>query len=219
MSHTAEYIKRQAKSIKKEDSITYLQALDKSAIICGFSSWRHFLNATDQVQSVQLPQPVNGQLTKMNPYRKLLIAAVNELLYKDLISLNSRNENYLNRGHTLTELFGYTTVILWEDIGLEELRISVWWKYDHLLHPQANLDGNAREQFTCSSPITKKQHYKKFVGAVASGWLERKEGKYIQGVNNRGIFETYIRKGEKEELEKILTPEPNGYKSEGKFRL
>lgn len=217
ISHTADYIKRQAKSIKKKEGISHTKALDQSAVICGYNSWSHFLNSNKGIYQSTLSNKL--QPKTMNPHRKLLVAAVNQLLDEKLISLDGEDENYSDTGHIITEIFGYTTAIMWANIGFEELRISVWWKYDHSLHPQANLTGNSRENFTTEKPLAKRQHYKKFVGVVASGWLERKDGKCIQGKNNRAIFEIYTRKGEKEELEGISDPQPNGFKSEGKFRF
>ena len=190
-SPLAVHIKRQAKSISRKEGITHTQALDKSAVISGYHNWIHFVNS-DKEKSPSV-QPL--QTNTMNPYRKLLVAAVNKLLSENLISLDATNKKYADAGHIITELLGYTTVIIWEIAGFEELRVSVWWKYDHSLHPQANLTGNERENFRLEKPLTKRQNYKKFVGVVVSSWLERKDGKYLQGENNRAIFGVYTRKG------------------------
>lgn len=212
ISHSADYIKRQAKSIKKKEGISHAKALDQSAVNCGYHNWTHFLNSNKEENQSEQPNV-------MNPYRKLLVAGVNKLLSENLISLDAKNKKYVNAGHIITELLGYTTVIMWEEAGFEELRVSVWWKYDHSFHPQANLTGNTRERFTLEKPLAKRQHYKKFVGIVTSGWLERRNGKHIQGEKNRALFGVYTRKGEKELLEGIPDPMPNGFKSEGKFRF
>lgn len=215
ISHSADYIKRQAKSIKKKEGITHLQALDKSAVVCGYHNWTHFVNSTKGESSSVHPN--NPQSSTMNPYRKLLVAGVNQLLDKKQISLDGKKEGYSESGHIITDLFGYTTAIMWTDIGFEELRISVWWKYNHSLHPQANLKGSAQEKFRLQTPLAKRQHYKKFVGVVASGWLERKQGKYIKGERDRGFLKIYTRKGEKEELVSIPNPKPKGFETEGEF--
>lgn len=44
--HSAEYIKRQAKKIKKETGVPYHEALEKAARNAGFSNWKHFLNSS-----------------------------------------------------------------------------------------------------------------------------------------------------------------------------
>lgn len=224
--HTGDFIKRQAKRIKKQEGITYLQALEKAAINAGFNNWKHFakINKHSSVSNSKraennlkpnLFQPkITNSQKLINPYRNLLILAINTLIDKHLISLfgqSSDNEN----GHIFIELFGYPSVILWQNIGFDELRISVWWKYNHELHPQANLTGYTRENFNGSRPLANRIHYKKFVGVVASGWLERDTGKFLQGKNNESIFGVYTRKGEREELERQLPQKPKGFESEG----
>lgn len=215
--HTGDFIKRQAKKIKKQENLSYVQALDKASINAGFKNWKHFLNASKNLeQGISQTKPATIQ--KVNPHRNLLISAINTLLDKRIISLNGKSSDSEN-GHIFVELFGYPSVILWQDIGFDELRISVWWKYNHELHPQANLTGNARENFNGSSPLANRIHYKKFVGVVASGWLERNTGKYLQGKNREAIFDVYTRKGEKEELEKQSLQKPKAFGIEGKVHI
>jgi hypothetical protein len=229
--HTAAFLKRQAKNIKKTQGVSHKNALDQAAINAGFHNWSHFINLSNspvgdnkrnllggkELSTVNLTQK-NG-VSEINPHRKLLIAATNELLNRNLISLNASKDSTEESGHAFLEIFEHPSVVMWDDIGFEELRISVWWKYNHLLHPQANLTGNFRENFNCASPLAKRNHFKKFVGITASGWLERKVGKYLQGKGDRGIFEIYTRKGEKAELEKMPIPEPNGFKMEGRVHM
>lgn len=43
--HTAEFLKRQAKKLKKGLGITYHEALDKAAIAAGLANWGHFCNS------------------------------------------------------------------------------------------------------------------------------------------------------------------------------
>lgn len=226
--HTSDFLKRQAKKIVKQQSIPHYQALEKVAIDAGFDNWKHFINLSKH-KSLEIQKIKNGKLNltsskklstckKINCYRNLLVAAINELLKNELISLNSDDDNKLKKdGHSFVTLLGFPSVVLWQDIGYEEIRISVWWKYDHSNHPQSNLTGNSRENFTLPSPLAKRQHYKKFVGIVVSGWLERKTGKYIQGKNNESIFDVYTRSGEKTELEKLPVQKPNNFEIEGKF--
>jgi len=215
--HTGDFIKRQAKKIKKQESISHVQALDKASINAGFKNWKHFLNASKNLEQ-DISQTKPATIQKVNPYRNLLISAINTLLEKRIIALNGKSSDSEN-GHIFVELFGYPSVILWQDIGFDELRISVWWKYNHELHPQANLTGNARENFNGSSPLANRIHYKKFVGVIASGWLERSTGKYLQGKNREAIFDVYTRKGEKDELEKQSLQKPKAFGIEGKVYI
>lgn len=137
----------------------------------------------------------------MNGHRKLLVLAMNELLKRKLISLDGDGEQ---DGHLVTNIAGENTVIIWHPIGCQELRLSVWWKYDHSRHPQANLTGSMREQFQTSSPLAKRQHYPSFVGTTVSGWFERKTGKNLQGYGCDCLFDIYTRRGE----ERILKDSP-----------
>lgn len=226
--HTGDYIKRQAKKIKKQEGVTYLQALEKAALNAGYNNWKHFVNSNKDADlsnqktakeklepGLSVTKPATNQKT-INPYRNLLVSATNTLLDKNLISLGGQSSDNED-GHTIVELFGHPSVIIWQSISYDELTISVWWKYNHDLHPQANLTGNARENFTSSTPLADKTQYKKFVGVVTSGWLERRTGKYIMGKDNEAILKHYTRRGEKEELEKLRPQKPKGFETEGKF--
>lgn len=223
-TYTDVYLKRQAKKIKKELSIPYVEALDKAASQAGFSNWKHFLNSSKSDSSIEKKTIEKSTLAlvgktskkKSNPYRNLLIAGTNELLKKNLISLDS-SKNHHREGYIFVNIFGFPSVVLWQDVGYEELRISVWWKYYHNLHPQAELTGNSREKFTMSVPLADRKYYKNFIGIAASAWLERKNGKYLMGKQKENIFDIYTRKEEKIELEKMPIQEPVDYLAEGKF--
>ena len=158
----------------------------------------------------------------MDPYRKLLVLATNKLLEQGLISLErsgSDRPEHRDPAHLITEVAGQPTVIAWAEIGFEELRISVWWKYDHSLHPQASLGGNLPERFLTSAPLSNRRHYPKFVGVTVSGWLERKTGRYLQGHGREGLFDLYARKEEVAALQALATPTPAGFAAEGKRHL
>lgn len=230
--YTAAFLKRKAKNIKKIQQVPHYQALDMAAAPVGFSNWKDFVNKSEveAKRKNKIVDPVSPLVSvlsvsvkegsrKIDPYRKLLIAATNELLQRGLITLESKSGIYSHesKGHVLLDLFGFPSVVLWDDIGFEELRISVWWKYDHSLHPQANLTGNSREKFSMSSPLAARPYYKKFVGVTASAWLERRTGKHLQGENRDKIFDIYTRKGELTEIEKLPCLQPKGFLAEGKF--
>jgi len=118
---------------------------------------------------------------------------VNKLIEQNYISLNFEDVNEENEeGHIACRIFRYNSVIIWRNIGFGELHISIWWKYNHNNHPQANLKGNQKENFNLSQPLANRNQYRKFVGVTASCWLERKRGKYIQGTNRESIFDTYM---------------------------
>jgi hypothetical protein len=156
----------------------------------------------------------------IDPYRNLMVAALNKLIEENHISLAFDGTNKVNeKGHVFVELFNQNSVILWRNIGFGELQISVWWKYDHSKHPQANLEGNERENFNSAKPLARKIHYRKFVGIVASCWLERKTSKHIQGKNREHISVHYSRRGELDVLKELPAQKPIGFEISGKFFL
>ena len=177
------------------------------------------------VNAFDEPDPPDEQLTPiplktdMNPYRKLLVLGLNEILSRGLLSLNWDGESRETTSYIETLIAGHDSIVSWLETGFGEVRISVWWKYNHSKHPQANLTGNARESFTSPSPLAKRQHYPKFVGVVCSAWLERDYDKYIQGEGNDHIFKKYTRKNELEYLKHLPNPIPNGFKPEGRFHM
>lgn len=155
----------------------------------------------------------------MNPYRKLLVIGLNEILRQNIFSLDWDGASKLESGHLEMMIAGHRSKVLWQDAGFGEVAVAVWWKYDHDKHPQANLEGNAREAFTTPSPLANKRSFPKFVGAVASAWLERDKGKYLQGKGSGHIFERYMRKGEKALLQNMPNPVPQSFDPEGPFEM
>lgn len=63
--HSAEYLKRQAKKIKKRLGITHLKALDKAAQNAGFTGWKNFQNLSSTgTGPVKVMQPAKRILPK-----------------------------------------------------------------------------------------------------------------------------------------------------------
>ncbi|MEN3809479.1 hypothetical protein ABH309_06095 [Chromobacterium piscinae] len=158
----------------------------------------------------------------MDNYRNLLALGVNKLLEDNHISLQDPGTDTPSPDrtrHIQTMLAGHPSIIIWDDIGCGELRISVWWKYDHQSHPQANLEGNQRESFLGTQPLARKIHYPKFVGVTVSGWIERRAGKYLQGKKREGLFDIYTRSSEKIALTELERVVPKGYATEGRFHM
>jgi len=148
--------------------------------------------------------------------------AVNELLKQGCITLDCPNDAKLiesEHGHIKVELAGFESIVLWRNIGYGELSVSVWWNYDHSKHPQAEMDGAYREGFTSDRPLTKKSKYPDFVGAVISGYLERKDGKYLMGKDTNFLTRTYLRNDMIDHLKNLPTPNPDRYLSEGRIHF
>ena len=155
----------------------------------------------------------------MHELRKVMIMGLNEAIRQGRISLDAppTDASTDEDGYLMTEIAGRSAVVNWSSISAGEIRISVWWDYDHSKHPQAEASGNSRERFSLSQPLAKDSHYPKFVGVTVSGWLERKTGKHLQGKGKEHLFDVYIRRGSKELLQKLPDPKPIGYEAEGKF--
>lgn len=153
---------------------------------------------------------------RMHWGRKLLVLGLNHLLDRGLLSLDGTGGE---RGHCEAVIAGRPSMILWSDAGFQELRLSVWWSYDHSRHPQANLQGNSREEFQTSQPLAKSHRYREFVGATVSAWVERERGKYLQGRAATHLFDLYLRQDSKGVLEDIDDPVPKGFATEGKFMM
>jgi hypothetical protein len=161
----------------------------------------------------------------MTPLHRLAVMAVNTVLEHGAITLDTSKtdgKTQEEKGHIFTDLAGKPTVINWFGIGFEELRISVWWDYNHSKHPQAYPElpdsSSNKEHFRTTQPLAKRQHYPKFVGVTLSFWFERKDGKWIQcHEGDFHGFDSYIRRGMHAELEMLPTVKPNGFKACGKF--
>lgn len=153
----------------------------------------------------------------MSPLRNLLVIATNHLVKNACINLDSSKDESEPSGHFFTEIGGKKSVIIWQGINCEEIRISVWWDYSHENHPQANSVGASKEMFQTSQPLAKPQHYPKFIGAMVSGWLERKTSKHLQGEDSEGLFDTYIRRSSKETLGRLPKTDGHGFETTGEY--
>lgn len=225
-----EQLSWEAESIESNDGLVYgylitiedgpEEVLQKVSSLDGSNSVRVGPNAFDEEE----PEPdiaasYSVAKPRMNPYRKLLVLGLNELLRRRLLSLFWDGKSTEETSHIEMKIAGHNAVVSWSDAGFGEVRISIWWKYDHSKHPQADLSGNARERFMTASPLAKRAQYPKFVGVVCSAWLERDSGKYLQGHGNDHLFDMYTRRGELDLLRRLADPVPLGYEAEGQFHV
>lgn len=201
------------------DESNHQEILDQIEGLTSENTIRVSMNAFDEPDQLDKPVTDISAETDMNPYRKLLVLGLNEILSRELLSLNWDGETSVATSHIETTIAGHNSIVSWSDAGFGEVRISVWWKYDHNQHPQANLMGNSRESFSSPSPLAKRKHFPKFVGVVCSAWLERDKGKYLQGNDNDHLIEKYTRKGELELLTRLPNPIPQRFEPEGRFHM
>ncbi|MGH8506912.1 MAG: hypothetical protein ACRETM_13290, partial [Stenotrophobium sp.] len=182
-----------------------------------FFSPRHGESAKPKsVHRATTESTVNQRRRDMHWGRKLLVMGINHLVDQNLLSLDGAGGE---KGSCETVITGRRSMIIWADVGFREVRISIWWDYDHSRHPQANLKGNSRESFEGSSPLAKRSRYKHFVGATASGWIERENGKYLQGKGRSGIFDLYLRQDSAAVIASATGQQPKGFLPEGKFMM
>lgn len=93
--------------------------------------------------------------------RRLLVLGLNAAVSEGRVSLAYPEEgksNPADNGHTNTMIVGFPSIVRWSAGGYGEMQLSVWWKYDHSFHPQANSPGNYMERFQTAMPLAKRQH-------------------------------------------------------------
>lgn len=140
--------------------------------------------------------------SKKEKMRDLICIAINEIIKCERIDISNPNEEIID-GSIYTEIIGKKSKISWRGIGYGEVRITIWWG----IKP-AYID----------SPATKPLN-RKMIDALdvcCSGWLERKEGKWLQGYGSDWIFDTYCSKSAEIDLYSIPKVETIGYNKEGK---
>lgn len=150
----------------------------------------------------------------MDIFRKLLVLGLSEAVRKGPLHLQMPNCGVPNGDPQIVnvDILGKPSLFIWNEIDALEVRIAVWWDYDHFSNPVSN-----QEPFFGAGPLAHKRQYPNFVGATASGWLERKAGLYIQGFGRDGIIHTYLRRDMREMLVEMPDPQPLGFQPEGRF--
>lgn len=104
------------------------------------------------------------------------------------MSLDANNNEM---GYLITMLANEKTVINWKSIGYGELRLTVWWKYNHSSYLKVNLKDNNQKKMYFNLPLVRHNKYSSFVGVIVSGWLERRSSKHLQGNGENGLFNIY----------------------------
>lgn len=162
---------------------------------------------------------------------KLMLYGVNELVKRDLIDLELTPETEAccfdvdkasmpkEKGWADIDICGRPSLIHWRNVGYGELQISVWFDVDR------NALDASLERYGGTIPIllpmAHPQHLlrslKPYVAGIATGWLERKTGKYIMTRKDGGISLGYIRDSSRQQIQDLPTPEPIGYRAKGKM--
>lgn len=105
-----------------------------------------------------------------------------------------------------TELFGKRSFILCTPIGFQELRITVWWGYklSKVIDCHNILFSGAKNKTT---------------DAMVGGWIERKDGLWLQGVDSKSMVNMYCSRCVQQELDNIPTFESAKIGRTGKFYI
>ncbi len=145
---------------------------------------------------------IKTKTSKKEKMRDLLCIALNEIIKCKRININNHNEKVVDDS-IFTVIEGKKSKISWRDIGYGEVRITIWWG----IKP------------ACVDVPTTKPFNRNMVDALdvcCSGWLERREGIWLQGYGGDFIFDTYCAKSAELDLFSIPEIETNGYNKEGK---
>lgn len=151
--------------------------------------------------------------------QKLMVIALNEAIKKGAINLSgtSKDEATVDKHDFLAmSIDGRPTILNWFDAGYDELRVSVWWDYQPKLIPQPHHDWLRDVEPLTSTPQTPRRHYRHFIGAFGSCYLERRTGKFIIGEENRQFFDVYIRESSLSQLLRVPEELPAGYGTTGR---
>lgn len=105
-----------------------------------------------------------------------------------------------------TVLHGKRAFILCTPIGFQELRITVWWGY------------KLSKTIDCHN-ILFNGAKNKTTDAMVGGWIERKDGIWVQGVDSKSLVNLYCSRCAQQELDKIPTFKSAKIGRTGKYHL
>lgn len=108
-----------------------------------------------------------------------------------------------------TEVCGKRSVILCRPITFEEIHVSVWWGYKLPKIPQ-----NA----SCPTPLSILPK-NKILDVLIGGWIERKEGLWIEGKDAKKLSPKYCARTAEQDLSEIPPYKSNKIARTGKYYL
>lgn len=143
--------------------------------------------------------------------RNVLVGGTNALVRSDQIGLSYNPKLEAENGYLKETLLGKLCVVSWNGIGSGELRISVWFDYKEEFHLYPS-------DYNSPRPIPKRCPLYKVVSACASGWLERKTGKFLQGVGVNDLHpKSYLSYEGELYLSQQPMLKPEGFEASGRF--
>lgn len=138
--------------------------------------------------------------TKFHKMRDLLCHSI-EIVSKDYNLLDIKDDGILQ-----CNLFGKNSIVLWQCMSFDEIRFSVWWGYKCDDMP-TNM---------ASMPSTKAE-LNKYLEVCCSGFLERKDGLWLQGKDKQGLCDCYCAKSAMGDLYRIPEYNSSSIKKSGRF--
>ncbi|MCW8107144.1 hypothetical protein OPS25_01330 [Alteromonas ponticola] len=138
---------------------------------------------------------------KSQIFRNLLVAGVNSVIEADQVNLDSQKDV---EGELTADIHGYSSIIKWRGLGHGELSFHVFWAVN------ADVKGGKRLQRLNGQKIT--------YHASVLGWLERKDGKWLQGEGGSSLTEMYLSEFAKSHLSG-LSVDGMGFEVSGHDRL
>lgn len=135
--------------------------------------------------------------------RELLCEAVNHLVKNGCIDLDSLEDS---EGRVEADLFGKRSIVIWRGVGYGELFVTAWWGIKNGI-----IIGKGEE------PLN--SNMKDALEVCCSAWLERKDGKWIQGSGKNHITSTYCSVSGRSALAKLPDVSPVGFEKVGRFYL
>ena len=140
-------------------------------------------------------------VSKKSKMRDLVSAAINYLIDRNLLALDRLDDT---EGSIDTQLLGKVTKIQWAGIGFGEIRVTVWW-------------GLKQKCIAGSTTLPLNKNLRDAIDVCCSAWIERQNGKWLQGYGSEGIFDTYCARSSEKDLQNIPDIEPVGFLKEGKL--
>jgi len=140
-------------------------------------------------------------MTRNSKLRNLLVYGINEAVQRKSIDLGSLKDV---EGHFYFELFDKPSKFYWTGIGHGEVRVTIWW----------GIKSNCKDS-NSTKPLNKKINAA--LDACCSGWLERKDGLWLQGKDGDPLLDAYCSATADEELNSIPKISGKGFNNEGKF--
>ena len=142
-------------------------------------------------------------MTRKEKLKNLLVAGVNEAINQEFIILSSLEDA---NGQFYFDLFGKPSKFIFSGIGHGEIRVTIWW----------GIKAECKDS-NGTQPLNK--NVNDALEACCSGYLERKDGKWLQDDERGGIYDCYCSVTANKELDSVKKVKSEGFNAKGKFYM